>query len=166
MIDNYLNKLEDRFSAYFDTKRNFTFNGINYDMLATYFERNEHYIAVKKAVVWDYETYQHILVKHIESVDLDTIKKFTKSLEDFVKEQVIPTDSHMSTLVRGLIITEGEIPQDVINYIRKYKFYKSFSFGFKGWVNIALNLLDINNIENGYYNKRGKEDSKNFIISL
>lgn len=160
----YTNMLEYKLQAYYNTQRNYEFDGEVYDLKATYIERNEQYIATKKTVVWDYEQYQHILLKSFETIDLKKVEDFTKALVDFTAHIVEPSSSHMSTLVSGVILTDGGITEDIIKYVQKFKYYKSFKFGLNGWVNIALNLLDINNIQDSYYNKKGKEDSKNFII--
>lgn len=160
----YINMLEYKLQTYYNTQRDYVFDGETFDLKATYIERNEQYIATRQTVVWDYEQYQHILLKTFDTVDLKTVEDFTNTLVDFASHIVEPSGSHMSTLVSGVILTDGDISKDVIKFVKKFKYYKSFKFGLNGWVTIALNLLDINNIQNSYYNKRGKEDSKNFII--
>lgn len=155
--DNYLLELEKRLSHYYDTQRNFVYEGKEFPLYAKFHQRNERYIASKKVVVYGIEQNEHIFFTFEENINLDKLKELLKIFESAALNLVVPTDEHMSTLIRGVIGTRGIIPTDVIKFIENYKFYKSFLFGLKGWVNVAINLVDLDNRQNKFQNKMGKE---------
>jgi hypothetical protein len=63
------------------------------------------------------------------------------------------------------LIIEGPLPSlEIQNRISKYKFYKSFLFGLRGWVNGKIMLIDPDrNV--GVTNKFGKNDLKKFLLN-
>lgn len=160
----YFNRLEENLSIYYDLTENLSLEYGNIDLYAKYFEKNDRYILSKKSVIYSQEAFEHIFCKYFENITLDCVKDFTKFLETNITNFVKPNDDHMSSIIRGVIITNEKPSDEIIDFIKKYKYYKSFLFGFKGWVNIGLNLVDINNRDNFYYNKVGKNGRDYFKI--
>ncbi len=165
-LQQYLEKLKDRFEAYYNVELDFNYEGYNYDFHAVFFQRDEKYIATKKTVIYEYEQFEHILLKYFKDPTIEDLKDFVANLENATSKLVVPTNEHMSTLVRGVFLVDGAISDELIEFVKKYSYYKSFCFGFKGWVNIALNMVDINNMDKHYHNKRGKGVKKHFAVEL
>ncbi|MDO5715966.1 MAG: hypothetical protein Q4P25_05255 [Tissierellia bacterium] len=161
--EKYLDYLTKIYEVYYDLFYNYKINPLEFDLYGRYFERNEKYFATKKIVLYGLERNEHLLYKHYKKVSLDDVKTFTHTLEDSINTLVTPGGDHMATLIRGLISTETRPDKEVIRYVKKYKFYKSFLFGMKGWVNIGLNLVNIND-STSYHNKMGKAGSESFLI--
>lgn len=160
----YLQHLINSYEVYYDVAQNFTAGEIEFDLYARYFERNERYFATKKIVLYGLERNEHMLYKHYPVFTLEDAKNYTAALEKVTEELVKPGTDHMSTLVRGVVSTEEQPSKEVIAYLEKYKFYKSFLFGLHGWVHVGLNLVNINDSQHIYHNKMGKEGREIFSI--
>ncbi|MDO5714728.1 MAG: hypothetical protein Q4Q07_09880 [Tissierellia bacterium] len=164
-IDNYLDLLEDRYHHFYDIERDFEFSNERFPLYARYFERNERYIGTKKMVVYGMEQNEHVLFQVVDSLNLKDLENFINILEKATKELVTPTEDHMSSLVRGVLITKGKPTEEVLRKLKKYKFYKSFLFGFHGWVNVGINVVDIDHLhEKSYHNKKGKEGRDHLFV--
>lgn len=160
----YFNNLKENLSVYYDVLENYNTEFGNIDIYAKFFEKNERYILKKEAIIYSQEAFEHVFCKYFENLSIKDIVEFTKYLEGNINTYVKPDDNHMSSILRAVVVTNKEPDQEIIKFIRNYKYYKSFLFGFKGWVNIGLNLVDINNENNFYYNKVGKSGKDYFKI--
>lgn len=162
--EKYLLNLKEILSVYYDVYEDFDSEFGKIDIYAKFFERNDRYILKKEAIIYSQEAFEHIFCKYFENLTIDDAVGFTKYLEENINTFVKPNDNHMSSILRGVIVTNEKPDEEIIKFIQKYKYYKSFQFGFKGWVNIGLNLVDINNENNFYYNKVGKGGKDYFKI--
>ena len=76
---------------------------------------------------------------------------------------VKPDENHMSSAITGVLVTKHKPSADIIDTIKKFKYHKGFAFGFKGWVDIRLILVTM---EDNYIvtNKKGKEVKEVYSI--
>lgn len=156
----YLNIIEKKLKNSFDIKRNYTLNNIQFDMFAEYHLRNERYVLVKKAVVYAFENNEYSFIKYCGKLDKDYLQKVINTLTDSVQSIVKPDKEHMSSTITLVFVTENFInnkDKDVITkIISKFKYNKGFAFGFKGWADIRLVLVSLNE-DFMATNKKGKE---------
>lgn len=155
----YLDKIEDKLIGSFDIKRNYTINNTNYEMFAEYHLRNEKYVLIKKAVVYAFENNEYSLIKYCESLSNDRLVKILNSLTESIESIVKPTKEHMSSTVTLVIVTDNIIKEDlnkVSKFIKGFNYNKGFAFGFKGWADMRLLLVSLNE---GLIitNRKGKE---------
>lgn len=157
-LDNIQKKLENSFNI----SRNFNINNFTYDLYAEYRLRNEKYLMVKKAVVYAFENNEYCLMKYYTEFTIEDYEIITDSLINSIESIVNPSNEHMSSIITGVVITE-KIQEKNLEYIRKkieqFKYNKGFAFGFKGWADVRLILVSLNE---GLIaaNKKGKEVSK------
>lgn len=155
----YLNTIEERLQSSFDIKKNYNINNLKYDLFAEYHLRNEKYLLVKKALVYAFENNEYCLMKYYDQFNIDDYNSFIDTLKNSVETIVQPSSDHMSSIITGVIVIE-KIPEVNIEYIKKtveqFKYNKGFAFGFKGWADIRLILVSLNE---GLIatNKKGKE---------
>ncbi|PAB57550.1 hypothetical protein [Anaeromicrobium sediminis] len=155
-IKNYISSIENRLNAYFDINRNYFYDEKHMNIMATHNCKNSRYFMSKRVNIYSFENNEVIFLKDYEHINLDILNSFIKTLESSVDDFVTPSDEHMSTDITGvLVVGKGEIDEDLIKRVKKYKFYKSFMFGFKGWVNIKLILVNVND-KKIITNKKGK----------
>lgn len=157
-LDNIQKKLENSFNI----SRDLNINNITYDLFAEYHLRNEKYLMVKKAVVYAFENNEYCLIKYYKEFNVDDYKIFADSLINSIESIVNPSKEHMSSIITGVILTEKIQDEDLKNIRKKveqFKYNKGFAFGFKGWADIRLILVSLNE---GLIaaNKKGKEVSK------
>ncbi len=161
--DKYIQDIENRLEAYYDIKRPYTYQGVEFDLFAESFVRNEKFLASRKLTIYAFENNEHVFVKKYKNLNDIDLERFTGFLEKATEDYVNPGDEHMSTVITGLIVVEEEIGRELVRDIKKYKYMKNFAFGFKGWTYIRLLVVDLNKGE-VICNKRGREARKFYRI--
>lgn len=161
-LGEYLDNIEKKLVRSFDITRGYSLDGINYDMFAEFHLRNEKYVLSKKAVLYAIESNEYCLLKSFDRIDRSTVTSFAdgiiRSLETIVK----PDTNHMCSMVNGVMILDGGQEtglEDAIGEVKRFKYHRSFSFGFKGWSDIRLLIVSL---KGGVIaaNKQGKGISK------
>lgn len=155
----YLGELEKKFIRHFDVERNFLYKDVEMDLFAKYSVRNEKYVGVKRASIYGFENNEYCFIKYSEGFDGEKLEGFVETLKEAVGDFVNPHSEHMSSMVTGVLVVDGVCDEELINKIKKFKFHKSFAFGFKGWVDIRLILVSLDKGE-VITNKKGKEVKK------
>lgn len=156
----YLDIIENKLKSSFDIKRNYTIKNIQFDMFAEYHLRNERYVLVKKAVVYAFENNEYSLIKYCEELDKNYLQEIINTLTDSVESIVKPDKDHMSSTITLVIVTDNftsNKDKDLITkIISGFKYNMGFAFGFKGWADIRLVLVSLNE-DFVATNKKGKE---------
>lgn len=155
-LEEYINKVKSKLQNSFDLKRDFMINGYKCDLFAEYHLRTERYILTRKTVIDAVEANEYCLIKHFAKVDKDEIQKYIDLLIQSIDSLINFDDGHMSSIITGVIILDKKPSTDIIERIEKFKFHKGFALGFRGWVDIRLLLVTMNE---GYIvaNKKGRE---------
>ncbi|TJX65347.1 hypothetical protein E8P77_10415 [Soehngenia saccharolytica] len=151
----YLDLLKSRLSRFFDIEENYILDNTNFELMAKCEVVSERYFLTKGNVLDSFNTYEYYLIKTIDKCDLE----YLQSIIDKIKNnlQIYDVDeNHMRTTVNVVFIVDENVEKEVENFIKKFKFYKSYKFGLRGWVDISLILInaDDNKI---LTNKKGKE---------
>jgi hypothetical protein len=161
-FSQYIEIIENKLRNSFDISRNYIINNLQYDLYAEFHLRNEKYVAVKNAVIYAFENNEYCLIKHYEKFDKNDYNNLTESMIQSVESIVKPSNEHMSSIITGVIVTDN-VPdddlEDIIQAVKQFKYNKGFAFGFKGWADIRLLLVSLNE---GLIaiNKKGKEVSE------
>lgn len=158
-ITTYIETIENKLKNNFDITKNYDMNGYVYDLFAEFHVRNERYFLMKKAVIYGVENNEYVLLKHFENINEDLCHNYTECLIKSIKSIVNPTNEHMCSIVTGIIVVDSIRGMDLEYYkrfIEKFKYNKTFAFGFKGWVDLRLLLVSL---DDGLIsaNKKGKE---------
>ncbi|MCH4889100.1 hypothetical protein EZV73_16005 [Acidaminobacter sp. JC074] len=160
----YREYLKGSLEAYFDIEENYELGREKFDLFATFNQRNAKYMLLKNVEVYAFTSNEYIFHKKIDreitSDDLTWIKDF---IRDNLDQIVNKDDEHMSSVLT--FILEGPMPDEKTKKrIEKFKYYKSFSLGLKGWVNTKIMLIDPVQ-KDGITNKLGRPDLQRFIMN-
>ena len=160
----YRTFLKGGLERYFDIQEDYKLGNHNFDLFASFNQRNAKYMLLKDIEVYAFQNNEYILHRKLDHTfdnnDLEWLKRFLDNNLD----QIVSCDKeHMSSVVT--FIFESTMPNEKIQkQLSKFKYYKSFSFGLKGWVNVKVMLVDpISN--GGITNKLAKGDLKRFLES-
>jgi len=164
MIEKYLQDTEKRLSKYFDIKKSYKYKDLNMDLFAQSFIRNEKYFATKKATVYAFENNEYNFIKSYKKLKKNQLDSFLEVLKSATEDFVEPHNEHMSTVINGILILENGIEEDLSKSIKRFKFTRNFTFGFKGWTYIRLIVVDLSKGE-VITNRRGKEVKKFYKIN-
>lgn len=162
-FSQYLEILEKKLIGSFDLQRNYKLNDYEYDLFAEYHMRNEKYMLMKKAVVYAIENNEYCFIKYFDYIDPHQIQDFIDVLIKSVDEIVKPCEEHMSSIITGVIVLPNKPNEDSVDMVKRFKYHKGFVFGFKGWVDMRLLLVTMND-DYIVTNKKGKEVSKVYSI--
>lgn len=155
----YFELIEKRLGEYFDFVRDFPFDGVTFDLKAISNVRNEKYFAFKEATLYAYENNEILLFKYTEKMNDDIFEKLSNMMKENIVEFVDLSDDHMSSLINCVIVVDEEIEESLIEKVKKFKYHKSFSFGFKGWADMMFTVV---NLKDGqvYNNKKLKRQTR------
>jgi len=162
-LDTYLQNTEKKLSKYFNVKRAYAYKNLDIDLFAESFIRNEKYFATKKATIYAFENIEYNFIKSYKYLEENELNSFLKVLEDATEDFVNPNNEHMSTVINGILVVENKFMEGLKQNIEKFKFDRSFAFGFKGWTYIRLIVIDLSKGE-VITNKRGKEVKRFYSI--
>lgn len=156
-INKYLERLKQSYRRYFDVSSNETINGKTMDIYARFNARNVKYMAVKSIKIWGYETNEYCLVKSfnktLEAADIQEIERY---LEGCIDTLVEPHLEHKSSVITCVLVSTKGVESQTVRRVEKLRLSRSFALGFKGWCDVRLIVVDLNN-NLTYANKKGKE---------
>ncbi len=152
IIDN----LKTNYSHVFDFKDGFVFGNHNFELYARYSQENLKYFGSKKIEIYSFSNNEHLFVKNLgnKAINFEELKAF---FLDVYSNFIEVDDKHMSTLITVILAVEG-IDDETKRLVTKFKFYKSYMFGLKGFVNGKLIVVDISD-NKAYENKLAKGDA-------
>lgn len=157
ILEEYLEKLEKRYQAHYNVERNKTVAGKELDIYAMSIIEHFRHVLTKKIKIDHYQEREIILVKGFEQlIQAEEIKELSHYLIAVNKELVVPSFDIMSHALNGIIISSQGFSKEAIKYAQKFKYGRTFCLGIKGWCDIRLLLIDINN-NCVFCNVRGKE---------
>ena len=164
-FSQYLDNLEKKLIGSFDLERDYILEDYRFDLFARYLLRNEKYILLKQAKIYAIENNEYSFIKYFDSMDLSLLDKFTASLIKSIDSLVQPSEEHMSSIITGVIVLQDNPSPELVNAVKRFKYHKGFAFGFRGWVDIRLLLVTM---DQDYIvtNKKGKEVSKVYSIDF
>lgn len=147
----------------FDIEKDVDIEGMNFDFIGKYNEKITRYFAFRELTYESFENNETILCKSypekITRGDVEDLKGFIRESCSLLAP---PRPNHMSTCLTLIVISKLEDSEP--EYIKKFRFYRSYAFGFKGWVNCKLICVDPER-ERVLTNREGRKELK-FIQNI
>lgn len=162
----YAETIERKLQRSFDIARDHCISGARYDLYAEFRMRNEKFVVSKKAVIYAFENNEYCLMRYLPVLTAEDAAKFRDDIVSAVMNLVKPDGEHMSSVLTGIIVYgdggEGAV-REAAEAVRRFRYHRSFSLGFRGWVDIRLLLVSL---KEGVVaaNKRGEQVSKVYGI--
>ncbi len=162
----YAESIERKLQRSFDIARDHSVSGARYDLYAEFRMRNERFILSKKAVIYAFENNEYCLMRYLPELAVQDAVRFTDDIVAAVQELIKPDSEHMSSILTGIIVfgdgSEGDV-KEASAAVRRFRYHRSFSLGFRGWVDIRLLLVSL---KEGVVaaNKKGEQVSKVYGI--
>lgn len=156
-------KLRERFERFYNVEGPIEIGMMQFQFVAKYNQRNAKYILKKSNEFYAFENNEFILYKKIDG---KMTSELMDSIETFFDKHASTlakiNDEHMSSAVVLILETDEAIPEALAKRIEKFKYYKSFMFGFKGWINGGLMLINSSDNE-GLSNKYSKRELEKIL---
>lgn len=126
----------------FDFSENFEIGGRTFSLYGRYFRRNSKFFAVKKVEIYAFSNFEHIFLHkvdgHFSERDFNSL---LADLKEHVEEIVKPNHEHMSSVLT-LVVECDSLDGALIQKVEKFKYRRSFCFGFCGWVDIKVLIVE------------------------
>lgn len=143
MGNEYMHELIKKFEANFDIEYNRQLSNINFDFAGEFNQRSVKYMFFKAAEVYAYKSQEYVFYKDIDSeFNIKNVDNVKTILEQNVNKIVKIDDEHMASVITFIYSSSISPNFEVQKAIKNFKYYKSFRFGFKGWVNAKLIFIN------------------------
>ena len=162
-IENYLNIINKRLERNFDLIWDHNVDNYEIDLFGQFNMKTERYILSKKAVIDTMENNEFLFIKYFKNLNKADLEFYTNFLIENIDKLIEPSRDHMSSIITGVLVLDNRPDEEIIRAVEKFKYQKSFSFGFNGWVDIRL-ILVIMKENHIITNKKGKEVRKVYQI--
>jgi len=139
---DYLAMLENRHRYYFDVHRDYEIAGRRFDLYAECHVRTER--TVLGYLLDSYESHDYRMVKYYEQASLQDIRHLYDWIASNYDIWVTPKDGHMCTFLALVVVLGKGVSQDLIRFIKRAKQSRYFALGLKGWYELRLLLVDLN----------------------
>jgi len=153
---DYLAKLAQRLSGYFDVETDKILRDRKVDIFAAFRQTNEKYFFTRSIRVYGYNNYEYCIVQQLsETGQSADIAAFTGFLTELAEELVRPSAEHMSTYFTGILVSETGFSPEAVAAAQRFVYARNFAWGWRGWCDIRLILVDLGSGE-VYANRKGK----------
>ncbi|WP_102401668.1 hypothetical protein [Haloimpatiens massiliensis] len=159
----YMRKLSERLKTYYDVSFNIILNDRKFEMLAKFNNRTSKYILMKKSEIYAFENNEYIFYKNVENLNKEDLLKIRDFIQKNIEDIVKVHEEHMSSTITFILCGNIILDKETIKAIQKFRYYKSFFWGIKGWVNTKLIFVNPETWDI-YTNKYGEEDRKKFYF--
>ena len=156
--EGYIEFLKSRLERHFNIETDVEVFENKIDMLAKFSEISGRTFITKNDIIDRYENHEYCYIKKYGSVTEEEVASYGQFLKKIVDECIKPGKDHMSTYVTGVIIGNS-INDNVLQMVKQYSYSRAYSFYLKGWCDVRLICIDLDNNEITT-NKTGKKVKK------
>lgn len=162
-FQEYLDKLHERLKNNFNIKINTSIDSLEIDMYAVCNIENSKYFGSKNLKIWSYEVNEHcLIITKDEELNLKIIQDYYKWLTKQINILIKTNPEHMQSYLTAVVVTSKPVNWEVLKYVEKIKYSKSFKFGLQGWCDLRFIVVDLatNKVTT---NKKGEEVKKVYL---
>lgn len=161
---DYADLLTRRLEKDFDLNYGNTIDNMYFDITGRYYQRNSRYFLSKNLEIYAQKNNEYLFFKEYErTVDEDDIDGLLEFLKRNVDDLIDQDDEHMESVIILLLSCSFPVKASTRSKIEKFKFYKSYKFGFNGWVNGKIIVVDP--FQKKYIsNKFGRRVERNYTL--
>ena len=155
----YIELLYYLYRANFDIQGKKEIVDKSFDYYAVCKIANEKFMGHKSVKIYSYNDYEHCLVDNQLNLDLSFLTKdfFNDSIDELIEDK----KNHHQSYLTFILLVEGGVNKEEISRIENIKLSKSFWLGIRGWVDLRLIVVDLND-NSVYANNEGAEIMDNY----
>ncbi|MCI5529288.1 MAG: hypothetical protein MR406_03980 [Blautia sp.] len=148
-----LDKLLDSYRQSFDITRPFQVDGHAYDAYAAFNVTSAKYVLVKTAELWRADCYEHTFFSCRETLSREDLDIFREEIVNYIEPEIVREGKtcmekdHMYTYITGVFLCEQGVPKELKKDICRFRFFKNYRFGIRGYSEARLLVLDLKNHE-------------------
>ncbi len=155
----YIDLLYYLYRANFDIQGEKEIAGKSFDYYAFCEIANEKFMGHKSVKIYSYNDYEHCMVDNQRTLDLSFINKdfFDKSINQLIENK----KNHHQSYLTLILVVKGGVNKKEVSKIESIKLSKSFWFGIRGWVDLRLVVVDLDD-NSVYANNEGRDVMDNY----
>lgn len=160
----YADFLTRKLQGCFDLEYEQTIDNMFFNITGKYYRRSARYMLSKNLEIYAQRNNEYLFFKEYDRSlcegDIDGLHDFLKrNVDDLIEVN----DDHMESVIIFLLSCGFPVEDSTKSRIEKFKFYKSYKFGFNGWVNSKIIVVDP---FSGKYisNKFGRRVESNYTL--
>jgi hypothetical protein len=161
--EEYIDMLKLKFERHFQIETDITILGRKIDLSAKFSNVSGRTFITKNDIIDKYENHEYCYIKKYDAVTEEEVNAYGQFLKEIVEECIEPGKDHMSTYVTGVIISNN-IDDNAKKAVEKYSYSKVYSFYLKGWCDVRLICVRLDNNE-VITNKTGKRVKRVYQIT-
>lgn len=145
----FLERLLNIYRSSYDLQAPFDLEGSRYDAYGFCKVTNAKYVLVKKAELWQTICYEHAFFKVLHDFSLAELDSFLRQVQDQIEPQMVRKGqasmekNHMYSDITGIFVCEQPLDREIQRKIRSARFYKSYQFSFRGYCQLRLLAVDL-----------------------
>ncbi len=134
----YLKDLLYRYQVNFDISENYKLGNVTYPAYAYFHSFSEKYVLRKEAQLWAVNAFEHVFFMTEDELSEATLDSIREHITEIIEPQLVrkdgkyPQKDHMCSYITFVLLTDGEISDDVKKAVKKFKFDKGYMFNFRG----------------------------------
>lgn len=147
----FMEKVLAAYQEAFDITRPFEVDGHRYDAYAAFNVTSAKYVLVEKAELWRANCYEHTFFSCCPSFGREELNAFDAEVREYIEPQIVRQGrgcmekDHMYTFITGVFFSEEGISEELKKAVRKFKFFKNYRFGIRGYCEARLLVFDMKN---------------------
>lgn len=154
----YIEMLKLKFEKHFHIETDIVVFENKIDMFAKFSDISGRTFITQNDIIDKCENHEYCYIKRYDNVTEEEVSAYGQFLKRIVDECIKPGKDHMSTYVTGVIIGNS-INDNAKRALKKYRYSKAFFLYLKGWCDIRLIYVGLDNSEI-ITNKDGKKVKK------
>lgn len=160
--EEYMDTLISRLEKNFIIERDIMIFDNKINLIAKFSDICGRTFITKNDIIDKYENHENIYLKRYDIVTEGDIVSFGRFLKRIADDNIKPDKDHMSTYITGVLVG-NDINEDAIKAVKEYNYRKAFCFYLKGWCDVRLIYVGLNN-NDIITNKDGKKVKKLYEI--
>lgn len=144
-------KLLRVYRSSFDIQEPYDIKDDRYDAYAFCNITNAKYVLIKKAELWRAICFEHVFFRLCERILPEDIDRFCRQVSEQIEPELVRggkpcvEKDHMYSYITGIFICERGISKEVKRKIRKAHFYKNYKLSFRGYCQMRILVVDMEN---------------------
>ncbi|HOS69853.1 MAG TPA: hypothetical protein PLG67_13050 [Bacillota bacterium] len=142
--EEYIKLLISKLEKNFTIERDIVIFDNKIDIFAKFSNISVRTFITQHDIIDQYNNHEHIYIKGYDNVTEEDIVSFGQFLKRISDECISPDKDHMSTYITGVLIG-NHIDENAIRAVKKYNYRKAFCFYLKGWCDVRLIYVGLDN---------------------
>lgn len=142
---DYVEKIKERLTAYFDFETVPTLLKDKASVFAHFVQTDEKYFLSRRMNLYTVNAHQYVAMGTFETVTSEDLQSVFSSMQALI-EQTGGVENTMSTDYTFALVSERPIDSASVQAVLDaMSYHKSFAFGWRGWADLALIVVDVTN---------------------